>query len=1824
MTRAQGQQVLLTDKHLIERAELDITFPNQYLADEFQSQAQGFMLHDLLPIIDEVFEQYSESGWVLSIDKLVLDLGKLPAHDYRRQLLLKVEQALAEQLRLLSNPANPASSKPNFDVSHPIGSGGFQRNGQADTHQDMSQWDYHRLPKTQANWLQLKYFLERGVLSWNADASGFYARPKSWTTWFETTVFTHLGPLTHLLHTAGNKQEIITRLLRHLTTDKAIACLNTLTQGERQMALLLKIMLDYVDGQGFSQTQRQFFTQGGWLAGRNKAEVQGFLLTLFLSVVSKSALKQSGAVMPEIAWVDDAKGQGFPYPVLGWITPWFTGCQQYAPRAMKAEFNAMFSSGGAPDNPYPSDPMTTGIEKASLAPPYGRQRVMDLFTRALLQGKRAGLLFIWSLATHECAKEFVLLLRYLGLQYSVRHALATELSEPMFIDLLTLLEPSESAFILSFRHLFNPLAQTPLLTSSEVKQGTGVDLALQKTPAESKVPHASPPRLHSSAASHSKATLPVMANSHRLFWEFTLNYLLVDRGSGFNRKSYLGSMIKQAASHQNVSQARLHQSLCQSLISLQTDSPLVRNMHQVLSELSLGVKDASAVKEQRVRTQKMKHKHGLTVEELMMTRLCMALQQGRIELIAKHWSSYIGEHRELLRRGLYLYAQQQSVIQMLVTALSEHMLQALLAVLAPREKAFIVSLMAQLAGRVAELETVPKLETTGVKQYLWQFSLHYLLTERGSVFNKLSYLGSVTQQMAAHHNVDHQLLVHGLIQGLSVPGNPSVMRSELMDLLISLLIQAIDLDQNLLYWEHMSSAAQSSDKPVSPDKTDQAQIAQGKNGLFQEREGTAQIKDELGQIKDEFALDEVQLLRRLVLALELSDAASLETLLVNVSKPVLAKFALILLHYGRSDIQIRRYLLVLPKSTQYRLVALLAPRLLLALPVLIAQGSLLLTGIARESHSGQAGSPADALLLMAQEQEQAWLSGFSKSGFSNSEFSKKVSRYALSQPLVFSASLAAVIGLNLWRFICSEAVKTQGRVPEKALKKGADLAALVRYLIEQMASYRHLSYQTLLQAMVNEAKRRSNASPANKIGNWDKSCPLWLVELLSQYLSAQPKSASDYPLSEAGAVDSVQISVAVLGEPQQALDEPKSVLSETQKSLDAPFSLSSLMLFHRCEQSLLKMAASLMVARQGEADRNGDRYSEARYRELGQSAIALVNLLIFLSNKDIARCLFLMQQALIQSLDWHFIYAHTPIAQRQTLRQLLEAANLSPALSHYRALWPALGFASSSPSYMSHWYGGIKSLAINKLTLNYLVINDLSAKVLNGNPVTGLAGSYKVNKLTGEATLQAELIGKSAQTAAKERKDAKDEKDAWERVVQGEVLDNKGRSAGALKALQMLLKDLAKTSVGEASYVVFAKTQVRACHRLDACLTYLLKHDVPALKACLLANISQVQLMLCLISIRSDSEIRELMTFLYGRGFSQLHTGLTSLLLACPTLGQMLSGSNWRVWLFIAKALVQGRMDPAFAIMDFLQDLYLTQRRIKGVFFSWSHFLTQLRVELKAKVSQGGILARIAREQLRLVDRALKNLTDERSLQQADELSYDTYPIKGAYPLANHEPLHKDLIANSAENYESESRSEFKSESEPEYELSARDIDYDYQIEQSNTEHEAQTIDKIYVANAGLVLLGPYISRLFTMLSLTHQGKFINDNTQEKALHVLQYLANGQQDSPEFQLSLNKILCGMKSAKPLKYHPELTAEDKAMAEGLLAGVIQNWPSIGNTSLDGLRQTFLQREGVITLEKEAWKLRIKPTAFDVLLDSLPWSFTVIKFPWMERVLHVEWR
>ncbi len=161
------------------------------------------------------------------------------------------------------------------------------------------------------------------------------------------------------------------------------------------------------------------------------------------------------------------------------------------------------------------------------------------------------------------------------------------------------------------------------------------------------------------------------------------------------------------------------------------------------------------------------------------------------------------------------------------------------------------------------------------------------------------------------------------------------------------------------------------------------------------------------------------------------------------------------------------------------------------------------------------------------------------------------------------------------------------------------------------------------------------------------------------------------------------------------------------------------------------------------------------------------------------------------------------------------------------------------------------------------------------------------------------------------------------------------------------------------------------------------------------------------------------------------------------------------------------------------------------------------------------------------------------------------------------------------------------------------------------------------IGNSGIVLLSPYLPRLFEQLNYLHENSFINREKQERALYLLQYLAYGESSYREEDLLLNKLLCGLSFDHILSLPPLFTEEEKELTLGLLQAIIKHWSIIGNTSVEGVRETFLQRDGGIYLEEDMWQLKVYPEPYDMLLQQLPWSFSMIRYSWMEELISVEW-
>lgn len=160
------------------------------------------------------------------------------------------------------------------------------------------------------------------------------------------------------------------------------------------------------------------------------------------------------------------------------------------------------------------------------------------------------------------------------------------------------------------------------------------------------------------------------------------------------------------------------------------------------------------------------------------------------------------------------------------------------------------------------------------------------------------------------------------------------------------------------------------------------------------------------------------------------------------------------------------------------------------------------------------------------------------------------------------------------------------------------------------------------------------------------------------------------------------------------------------------------------------------------------------------------------------------------------------------------------------------------------------------------------------------------------------------------------------------------------------------------------------------------------------------------------------------------------------------------------------------------------------------------------------------------------------------------------------------------------------------------------------------------IENAGLVLLYPFLPSLFNNLFLLESNRFKSIRAATKALFLLDYLVFGTHFSTGNNLLLNKILCNIPIETKIEYSIVPTIGEKRECDEMLKSFLNCLTALKNVSIDGFRQSFLNRSGEIQLEDNAI-LRIENLSIDIILTSLYWSLSIIKLPWMQHVLTVEW-
>lgn len=182
---------------------------------------------------------------------------------------------------------------------------------------------------------------------------------------------------------------------------------------------------------------------------------------------------------------------------------------------------------------------------------------------------------------------------------------------------------------------------------------------------------------------------------------------------------------------------------------------------------------------------------------------------------------------------------------------------------------------------------------------------------------------------------------------------------------------------------------------------------------------------------------------------------------------------------------------------------------------------------------------------------------------------------------------------------------------------------------------------------------------------------------------------------------------------------------------------------------------------------------------------------------------------------------------------------------------------------------------------------------------------------------------------------------------------------------------------------------------------------------------------------------------------------------------------------------------------------------------------------------------------------------------------------------------------------------------------------YSKKIEEQETIIFTEGIKKIKLQNAGIILISPFLKPFFQTLQLLENEKFISKNAQYKAIHLIKHLATGDTVFSEFDLTLEKLICGITLNESVPRKVVFTEQELFEANDLLESVIEHWKVLKNASVQALRTTFFQREGILQANDNGWQINIERKTQDLLLDSIPWGFSMIVNSWNNYIISVEW-
>ncbi len=158
-------------------------------------------------------------------------------------------------------------------------------------------------------------------------------------------------------------------------------------------------------------------------------------------------------------------------------------------------------------------------------------------------------------------------------------------------------------------------------------------------------------------------------------------------------------------------------------------------------------------------------------------------------------------------------------------------------------------------------------------------------------------------------------------------------------------------------------------------------------------------------------------------------------------------------------------------------------------------------------------------------------------------------------------------------------------------------------------------------------------------------------------------------------------------------------------------------------------------------------------------------------------------------------------------------------------------------------------------------------------------------------------------------------------------------------------------------------------------------------------------------------------------------------------------------------------------------------------------------------------------------------------------------------------------------------------------------------------------LEKRFLRHVGLLLLHPFLEDYLTQVGVVQAGKILDF---DRAASLLAALALGRSPEGEWELETALLLLP-KTEKRMVGYVQLTPEELVFTHKTIGKAILTWPTIGSTSVEGFRESFLQRTGLLEQGSYGGIITWENRPFDMLLDYLPWRLSYIRLPWMDSFL-----